>query len=264
MPYRLVGARLKWDRAQAQLNVLEGEIREFVRGADRPYNFTLNRTAETGRVSILINIVRQTPQMWSVQIGEIIHDLRSALDHMVYEIAATYGKGNVPTGTEFPIFIDKARFHSTKRGGGLYKIRGLPPNAQTSIEEIQPFQRSKTPTLHRLWALQELSNWDKHRLLLITNVATGAKNLSLKPSPGMKVETIKVRADGEIEEGAELACFRVTGVPRGGGDVDVTGDIAFGVAFDKAGPGNGSLVVEGLKQLIEVVGQVGGRLRSLP
>lgn len=257
MPYTFAGARLKWDRTQAQLNALEAEIRDFVQGVDKPYTFTLNRNAETGEDCIVINIVRQPPLMWSVQIGEIIHNLRSALDHMVYEIAATHAKGNVPAGTEFPIFVDEARFRSTKRGGGLYKIRGLPRNAQASIEEIQPFQRKQAPRLHLLWVLQELSNWDKHRLLHITNVATGARNLSLKPSPGVKV-------DGEIENGAELACFKVTGVPNGSGKVDMEGDIIYGIAFDKAGPGNGSLVAEGLKQLIEVVGKVGGRLRNLP
>lgn len=264
MPYTLAGPRLKWDRAQAQVNALEAEIREFLQSVDKPYKFTLDRNTETGEDRIVINIVRQSPPMWSVQIGEIIHNLRSALDHMVYEIAATHGKGKVPTGTEFPIFIDEVRFHSTERGGGLYKIRGLPLNAQTSIEEIQPFQRKQAPTLHQLWALQELSNWDKHRLLHITNVATGARNLSLKPSPGIKIQSIKVRADGEIEDGAELACFKVTGISSGSGKVEVEGEIIFGVAFDKAGPGNGSLVAEGLRQLVEVVSKVGGRLRNLP
>ncbi len=263
MSYTLSSAKLKWDRANQQLNALNVEIAEFMQSAEKPYKISLKRNSQTGEDCILINIVKKTPIMWSVKIGEIIYNLRSALDHMVYEIASLNCNGTVPARTEFPIFIDEVRFRSEKMGGGMYKMRGLPENVRTSIEEIQPFKREQSPELHRLWALQELSNWDKHRLLHLTSVTTGTRNLSLKTEGGVTIKATKVRADGEIEDGAELCCYQVTQLSANG-QVHMDGDIIYSVAFDKTGPGNGSLVSEGLKQLVDCVAEVGALLRNPP
>lgn len=262
MPHPLAGARLKWNRAKSQFETLDAELMAFKGSDDKPYRLELQHHVETGEDSLHIHIVRETPPMWSVQIGEIVHNLRSALDHMVYEIAAGNNHGRVPSGTEFPIFIDEGRFRSTKRGGGLYKIRGLPAQAIASIEEIQPFQREQAPDRHRLWVLQELSNWDKHRLLHLTSVVTGARNFSIDPGPGASIEVLQVRDDGEVEDGAELLRFKATGETDF--HVDVRGEIIYDIAFDKTGPAGGSILSKGLQDLISVVEQVGGRLSNLP
>lgn len=264
MPYELAGARLKWDRANEQAGELSAEIGAFLNDERNRYKLALDRDTDTPEERVIIRFDRATPDVWSVRIGEIVHNWRSALDHMVYEIAAAEGEGKVPMGTEFPIFLDRAQFASKNRGGGLYKIRGLPEPARTSIEEIQPFNRDDSPERHRLWALQELSNWDKHRLLHLTNLAAAVRNLRVEPWPGITIDAVSVRADGEIEDGGVLATYRVSGVATDGAQVLVDAQIVTDIAFEKTGPAGGFIVAKGLHDLIEVVGMVAGRLRNLP
>ena len=55
------------------------------------------------------------------------------------------------------------------------KLKGIPPTAQAVIQGLQPYQQGNDFESHPLWALQELSNVDKHRTLLVgtlNNVAT--------------------------------------------------------------------------------------------
>lgn len=263
MSYQLAGARLKLERAVQLLDTLNTHISEFCKSPDKPYKLSVKQNLKTKVDCIVINIVRAPPPLWSLQIGEIIYNLRSALDHMAYEIASVYNNGEVPPGTEFPIFIDADRFRDSKRGGGLYKVRGVPENVRTSIGDMQPFQKRESPELHRLWALQELSNWDKHRLLHLTSVIAGARNIVLKSAGGISIKTLSIRQDGEVQDGTELVRYQVTRL-RSNGRVEMNGDIIYSIAFDKAGPAKGSLVSEGLRQLVDVVSEVITIIGNLP
>jgi hypothetical protein len=50
--------------------------------------------------------------MWGVQVGEIVHNLRSALDHSIWElvILTTGRPPALPTKNQFPIFKSKDGF----------------------------------------------------------------------------------------------------------------------------------------------------------
>ncbi len=47
-------------------------------------------------------------------------------------------------------------------------IRGVDPSAHAVIESVQPYKRGDDFRSHPLWVLHELSNLDKHRLVLLT------------------------------------------------------------------------------------------------
>ena len=183
---------------------------------------------------------------------------------MAYEFAAIKSKGKVPVGTEFPIFIEETRYRSTERVGGLYKIRGLADDAQAVIENIQPWQRRENPEGHRLWALQEISNWDKHRLLHLTNVVAAVNNITLTSKGSGTVKQTFTCPDGPVEDGTELACFTISGPPNSQGEVNVDADIIYDIAFDKTGPGRGSTVTGGVDQLGKVVFEILTLLSRLP
>ncbi len=101
---------------------------------------------------------------WEVILGDVLHNLQSALDRLVYELAA-----KPPPGSEFPIFKDRAKFERKGRGGGAYKTRGLTTEMQAAIESLQPFDEPD----HPLWVLQQLSNADTHRLGITLEIASG-------------------------------------------------------------------------------------------
>jgi hypothetical protein len=97
--------------------------------------------------------------------GDAVHNLRSALDHLAWSLAGA----SADRHTEFPIFIDEAKF----RDKGRTKMRGMPSQAKKIIKSLQPYKRphglpeEKEP----LWLLQSLDIEDKHRTLNL--VASG-------------------------------------------------------------------------------------------
>jgi hypothetical protein len=206
------GAFLKIQRAQTQREQLRKEISAFLDPHNGPFELVLEYDADSDRDRVVFMVKRDTPPLWSVIIGEILHDLRSALDHLVYEASDKDGNGEAPPGTEWPIFIDEVRYRNRAKGGGRYKIRGLSAPYQALVEKYQPFNYEEAPRLQYLWILHELSNIDKHRLLVLTHAAHGLSQVALEPPPTMFIAQQDLREDGPLEDGAVLASWQAFGV----------------------------------------------------
>jgi hypothetical protein len=112
----------KIGRARQHLEHLKTEFRDFA--AREPYEVRQEFDPQTGRKRLIYYPTEELTLDWSVVLGDLLYDLRSALDHIVHDLG-----GGVPR-SEFPIFDDSAAFHQAKRNGqptersGLYKIRG--------------------------------------------------------------------------------------------------------------------------------------------
>jgi hypothetical protein len=109
----------------------------------------------------------------SVLIGDVLHNMRSALDHLAYALADAYTNPlteDISSRSEFPIFGDEDRKGRLGRGATLFqsgvaKIQGWNPAAKTAVEGLQPYKRGNDFREDPLWALQELDRISKHRLL---------------------------------------------------------------------------------------------------
>src|SRR5207237_1853236 len=133
------------------------------------------------------------PELWPVQLGEIMHNLRSSLDHLIFEISAPDAESNTLKGTEFPIFLQQTHYELpvSHRTGGQYKIRGIVnPEIRTLIDRWQPFH-FEDPPRHYLWLLQELSNADKHRALNVITSTHVEINVGWSPVRELKGEQIE-------------------------------------------------------------------------
>lgn len=124
----------------------------------------------------------------SLLAGDCLQCLRSALDHLAFELAASFTvpmADEIEKTSEWPIFGDqdgrgKARFHERRSKGklsgqptpnsGLAKIRGIDPKAQTVIEGLQPYNRGNFEE-DPLWLLNALNVIDKHRTIHVAGVA---------------------------------------------------------------------------------------------
>src|SRR5581483_11758011 len=92
---------------------------------------------------------------------DILHNIRSALDHLAYDLAAAHTgslTAEMDTGSEFPIFLDEPKSCDPWKR----RIGGIAPEAQSIIRELQPYRPRAFP-VHGLEALYHLSNIDKHR-----------------------------------------------------------------------------------------------------
>lgn len=161
-----IDERLK--RARIHLGHLEGDIHAFVKGGAYSVFFD-DQYGVQGTTILRSQIVREPPVVkWGVLIGEIVHNLRSALDHMVYELSDRE-EGPAPDplplrddwrNVGFPIWLD----HPKPGKDPLQKYLWALPRgseARTYIEGLQPFARGQDRD--PLWVLQEMWNADKHR-----------------------------------------------------------------------------------------------------
>src|SRR4051794_5967241 len=108
MPYVATSAWAKIDRAKTHFNALYEEFQRFVHG--HPYEIRQEFDPEFGETApVRINVVyyptRSIPTDWSVILGEFFYNLRSALDHVVYDLGPV-------TFSEFPIFTVKGKFYA--------------------------------------------------------------------------------------------------------------------------------------------------------
>src|ERR1700756_5009489 len=140
------GARARLSRAQEQTQGLHAEFQEFA--ARSPHAVREIYDAATGRKRAVYLVLEDPPDAWSAVVGEIAYDLRSALDHAVYDLTCIENGG--PLGqTGFPVFQDEARYDQlTTRGEpatgrGAFKDRGVNPYAKAAIRSLQPFEARK-------------------------------------------------------------------------------------------------------------------------
>lgn len=178
MPDPLYGIGLKLSRAKQQFHALSADVQAFLE--DEPYDLVGQYYPEGRELALVAKDVKPCDGMWGVRAGEIAHNLRSALDHLVWELIVHH-TGSEPTHkTQFPIFKDEANYRD-------HIIRGVSPEARTLIKSLQPFatgESHKSP----LWHLYLLSNFDKHRTLSLTCAAIAEAKLTYSGiAPGMRV-----------------------------------------------------------------------------
>jgi hypothetical protein len=111
-----------------------------------------------------LRILAPVPPRVSCIVGDIIHNLRSALDHLACLIVENSGAAVTRT-TQFPITESASRFAEVvqKQLGGV----GAP--FLKFVENLQPFS-SQAPSPNRLEVIHRLDIKDKHRNLLIASV----------------------------------------------------------------------------------------------
>lgn len=199
MTHPLDGPRLKIARAKSEIDRLREAEKAFRTEAKyRVVRAELN--PDTGKYIHRFEIIYFPPlDDWGVWVGEIIHNLRSALDILVYQLARrNHAPANV-RDTQFPIFrrrytrrIGTRTFmgfegdkgaRAAASGSGRKMIDRLCTDHQTRIEGMQPYRRKgkqaafgrplvgRWSLLHRL---HELNNADKHRLIQVVGAKPGA------------------------------------------------------------------------------------------
>jgi hypothetical protein len=90
--------------------------------------------------------------------GDVIHNLRSALDHLAYNLVQV--AGNQPhSGTGFPIAESMSKYEAMK----ARKVEGMTCDAKRAINALKPYRGGNEP----LWRIHDLDIVDKHRELVV-------------------------------------------------------------------------------------------------
>jgi hypothetical protein len=180
----LSGVLIKLDRAEAHIETVREQIAAFREREPAPFGFRAETAPgpDNSFEYVLYAVVRELPpRELAPIIGDAIHNMRSALDHLVYALAPPEVREK--SRTQFPIFTDESQF----KVRGAPMIAGIVGDERTLIEHVQPYAASNLPCNDPLAILSKLSNLDKHRLLvpIIAAVSTtdtwvGTTNARLK------------------------------------------------------------------------------------
>ena len=164
----------KTSRAKTQLSQLKLKIDEYVSSPQVRDRIKVE-FEEEGRCNVTLERSAYPDEFveWSVTIGEIVHNLRSALDHLVWQLVRD--NGNQPSeANSFPI-VSLANRDDWERIS-KNKLKGVSDEMKERIRRIQPFAVGARYDVTALSRLNHLSNVDRHRRSLqLTRSITGLK-----------------------------------------------------------------------------------------
>lgn len=156
---QLEGISAKVERARATLLGLETGINEHCEAEVRRLE-----SAARERSPLAADVDEpDTIYDYAVAVGEVAYNLRSGLDHLVWQLVLA-NRGKPDTQTEFPIF----RKESDYRRDAERKLHGLTDDQLRMVEELQPFRDAINIGPH-LWMLRTICNIDKHRHLNVVS-----------------------------------------------------------------------------------------------
>jgi hypothetical protein len=156
---RLALIGLKIERAKKHiedLNVALGAFKD-----SNPYEVAAKRDPQTRQLIYYVSKASATPASVPTITGDILQNLRSALDHLAYQmfLVGTGGLKGAGFKIYFPIERSVHQFKSRFEG----KVEGMRTDAKDAIRALEPYNGGKG---HDFWVLNELNNIDKHRLLV--------------------------------------------------------------------------------------------------
>jgi hypothetical protein len=178
-----------------------------------------SRIDPTGYGELFVSGVGQIPDEFALLLGEMLYQLRSALDACIYQ-AAIYATQDPPTNEgarEFPITENLDEWPKLRDR----RLDGLHVDIQNAIERVQPYHaKNLSPEQclkdigRHLGILHNLARKDRHRRLHVV----GSWPYDLAPAftlpPGATVESIEIQKPSVLADGVILAKFRIKNLPR--------------------------------------------------
>src|SRR5206468_13026315 len=123
------------ERANEHIKNIEVEFSEYLEthkcGIGQYYD------ERTGEIVLTFKNVPSTPSRFGIIAGEAIHQLRSCLDHIMYQLFLLNG-ATPDKKTQFPIFKTTEGFKARAEA----MIKGVSLTAKARIEALQPYHRT--------------------------------------------------------------------------------------------------------------------------
>jgi hypothetical protein len=174
---RIDRVRLKIVRAKKHIVELHDRVALFA--DDHPYEIGAKPHAvpEIHHTTLYVKSVKPVPEDLSPIIGDVVHNLRSALDHLAWQLVDA-GGGTPNKDTYFPICRTASQYASAVDKGEINNMR---KGADRVLLAVQPYTSGDDTLLH----VHELDRFDKHRVLITTGTAFG--EWSVEVGGGIKI-----------------------------------------------------------------------------
>jgi hypothetical protein len=148
------GARLKIERADEHIASLERDFRSFV--AAQPPRPNISTNPATRETSFGVRFDPQLPARFALILGDAIHNLRTSLDHMTWELVGIDG-GTQGDRLQFPGSKDETSFEKA-----CARINTPSQAVRDALRSLAVFPSGRGEQLYRL---HQLDIAEKHRIL---------------------------------------------------------------------------------------------------
>lgn len=241
------GIEAKIERAKEHFDEIKQLVLAF--GESKPYRVVGQEHSETGEYWHVLRVRRYPPRRIAAVTGDMLHNLRSALDFLAWQLVEA--NGVEPTDkTSFPISNSPEEFETS----GLRKVEGASKGAVELVKAAKPYQGGNDA----LWRLHKLDIVDKHRLLV--TVGSAYTNISIDFStymqrtfgrelPPMRLGMKPAESLFPLKDGTVL--YRVMPGARRVDDDDP--EFSFEIALDEPKVVEGEPLIPTLNDLLQAV-----------
>jgi hypothetical protein len=213
---------------------------DFVHGDDSEPYFPILNIESDGEGVLYIEVDPAFPgEQLALHFGEMLYQLRAALDSLIYEVAIIDSKSDPPPDAEKLEFLIRGSEDSFNQGA--WKIAPLSDLHKGMILSVQPYDVPRRGEGEALVArafkeLNELARKDRHRGLRVVTAWVSNKDPLVDVPPGATLDWLKVTPDGLLDDTGELARFKVSGAADPHAEVKANPNCAFDVTVEDAAP----------------------------
>lgn len=248
---------LKIGRAEKHLQELEAEVDRYT----RTHPFEAVRVVEGPPCCqhldcwrYRLRVTHQPDPNLAIIAGDVLHNARSALDHLAVALSPPSRRRNA----SFPIEVEdiwarKDRRYVVRDSGRRRRfnsaVTGMPQPAIALIKKVQPYRRGDKALIHALYLLSRLENADKHRQLVL--FATGLNDTVARPTARGKSIELRMPdlpdAPTFVGDGHEIAHFAYRIAPgelpldQSEVTIEITGSPLVAIKVIEEDPGHGVL-----------------------
>ena len=157
----LTGSILKLNRAAFHL----GHLKQIVEGfsESKPYTFFVEPSPSPPDFVLRVRINHNLPNGCGLVAGDFVHNVRSALDHLIYEISTLPADHKGRRHLYFPLCQTESEYRKNEER----QLLGVGESERAIVEQFQPFNVSGGHHDDALVLLGKISNFDKHRAIAI-------------------------------------------------------------------------------------------------
>jgi hypothetical protein len=247
MNERTKTVRRKIERAGQHIREYESMEQLFLQR--NPYLTVKEMDSDTGEMLWRVSIREEIPADFPTIVGDALQNLRSALDHLVWQLVLANGSTPKIGVTGFPI-CESVQKYTTE---SLARVKGAAQGAVNMINNLRPYYGGH----QHLWGLHALNNADKHRLLLFAAAwHTGTSfsvPLSLEPQKIIVPCPNPGNFKFPLEDGTELFRVSVQALKSG---FNQDPKFTFRIVFGDAGGLNAQPLLPPLRQLADLVNAI--------
>lgn len=262
----LDGPRLKLSHADEQIESLRAELREAMESDEHRLRLDLKNDFydDSPAITLFVTDLPVFHPHTSITIGEIVHNLRSALDHLCWSLIPKSKmkllKEEARRSVAFPFSRcahGKWGYWQGKKRGSIgqahYSLPGVSQPDRTFIERYQPYHRSTTGRAMR--TLNVLSNTDKHRVIVPALFYPLGFNSNLKYEGAKQGERfVRLKPGREMKLGANLLTWTFSARPKNVSmDLRVSTTPVFHPSLIRPSPGNSVEDITGTLRTIHSV-----------